>query len=189
MSDDIVLIEKFRGGDKRAAEILMENYKGAVNKIARAFYIKGADRDDVVQEGMIALYNAVVTYNTQSKIAFSTYANECIKNRILDCIRSGNRLKNKALSDSLPITSLDEGKVAMLSPEEIAISAEEVDNLKSIIDEKLTKEESKILDMYYEGNSYAQIAEAIGKNTKFVDNTLQKIRKKIKANLTYSDQY
>lgn len=187
MSDDIILIEKFRGGDKRAAEILMENYKGAVNKIARAFYIKGADRDDVVQEGMIALYNAVVTYNTQSKIAFSTYANECIKNRILDCIRSGNRLKNKALSDSVPITSLDEGKIAMQSPEELAISAEEVDALKNIINKKLSEEENKILDLYFEGSSYAQIADAVGKNTKYVDNAIQKIRKKIKADLTNKD--
>lgn len=89
MSDDIILIEKFRGGDKRAAEILMENYKGAVNKIARAFYIKGADRDDVVQEGMIALYNAVVTYNTQSKSAlFLSLFPLRIQSRILFLIHS-----------------------------------------------------------------------------------------------------
>ncbi|MDE5990511.1 MAG: sigma-70 family RNA polymerase sigma factor, partial [Clostridia bacterium] len=118
MQDDITLIKKFREGDRRAVEILMENYKGAVNKIARAFYIKGADRDDVVQEGMIALYNAIVTYDLDAKVAFSTYANECVKNRILDCLRSGNRLKNKALSESLPISSVEETDRCSLTPEE-----------------------------------------------------------------------
>ena len=167
----------------------MENYKGAVNKIARAFYVKGADRDDVVQEGMIALYNAIVTYNLDAKVNFFTYANECVKNRILDCLRSGNRLKNKALSESLPISSVEDTDSGYLTPEEIAINAEEVDIIKNLIDEKLTKEESKILDMYYEGSSYVQIAEAIGKNTKFVDNALQKIRRKIKANLSNKGIY
>lgn len=183
MLNEIELIKNFRGGDRQAAEELMENYKGAVNKIARAFYVKGGDRDDVVQEGMIALYNAIVTYNLDGKVSFSTYATECIRNRILDCIRSSGRLKNKVLSESLPITSLDDRKLSSLSPEEIAISAEEADALKSVIDEKLTKQECKILDMYYEGNSYAEIAEAVGKNTKFVDNALQRIRRKIKLNV------
>ena len=96
-------------------------------------------------------------------------------------------LKNKALSDSVPITSLDEGKIAMLSPEELAISAEEVDALKNIINKKLSEEENKILDLYFEGSSYAQIADAVGKNTKYVDNAIQKIRKKIKADLTNKD--
>ena len=181
--DDITLIKQFREGDKRAVEILMENYKGVVNKIARVFYIKGADRDDVVQEGMIALYNAIVTYDLQSKVSFSTYANECVKNRILDCLRSGNRLKNKALSESLPISSVEDTDSGYLTPEEIAINAEEADMLKNIIDTSLTKSERNVLDMYYDGKSYAEIAESINKNSKHVDNTLQKIRRKIKSQL------
>lgn len=181
--NEVELIQRFRGGDKQAAEILMEEYKGAVNRLARAFYIKGADRDDVVQEGMIGLYNAIVTYDLDGSAAFSTYATECIKNRILDCIRSGNRLKNKALSDSLPISSLDDTKVSGQSPEDIAINAEEIDTLRTFICENFSENESKLLDMYYEGCSYAEIADALGKNTKYVDNALQRIRKKIKANL------
>lgn len=183
MQDDITLIKQFREGDKRAVEILMENYKGVVNKIARAFYIKGADRDDVVQEGMIALYNAIVTYNLDANVSFSTYANECVKNRILDCLRSGNRLKNKALAESLPISSIEETDSGYLTPEEIAINAEEADRLKSIIDTSLSESERRVLDMYYDGKSYAEIAEKINKNSKHVDNTLQKIRRKIKSHL------
>ncbi|MDE6188739.1 MAG: sigma-70 family RNA polymerase sigma factor [Clostridia bacterium] len=183
MQSEIDLIKAFRGGDKRAVEYLMESYKGVVNKIARVMYVKGGDRDDVVQEGMIALYNAIVTYDIASKVSFSTYATECIKNRILDCMRSGNRLKNKALSESLPITSLDDINITGLSPEEIAISAEEVDALRSVIDEKLTKDEIKILDLYYEGMSYAEIAQTLDKNTKYVDNALQRIRRKIRLNV------
>lgn len=183
MQDDITLIKQFRKGDKRAVEILMENYKGVVNKIARVFYIKGTDRDDVVQEGMIALYNAIVTYDIDANVTFSTYANECVKNRILDCIRSGNRLKNKALSESLPISSVEDTDSHSLTPEEIAINAEEADMLKSIIDTSLSESERIILNLYYDGKSYAEIAEIINKNTKHVDNTLQKIRRKIKSQL------
>lgn len=183
MQDDITLIKRFREGDKRAVEILMENYKGAVNKIARAFYIKGADRDDVVQEGMIALYNAIVTYDIDANVAFSTYANECVKNRILDCLRSGNRLKNKALSESLPISSVEDTDSGYLTPEEIAINAEEADMLKNIIDSSLSEAERDVLNMFFDGRSYSEISDAIGKNTKFVDNTLQKIRRKIKSKL------
>ena len=92
-------------------------------------------------------------------------------------------MKNKALSDSLPISSLDDTKVSGQSPEDIAISAEEIDTLRTFICENFSETESKLLDMYYEGCSYAEIADALGKNTKYVDNALQRIRKKIKANL------
>ena len=183
MQEDITLIKRFREGDKRAVEILMEDYKGAVNKIARAFYLKGADRDDIVQEGMIALYNAIITYNVDGKVSFSTYANECVKNRILDCLRKDKRLKNKALSESLPISSVEETDSGWLTPEEIAINAEEADILKNIIQTSLSEKERSVLDLYYDGKSYSEIADAIGKNTKYVDNTLQKIRKKIKLRL------
>ncbi len=183
MNDDIALILKFRGGEKSAAEVLMANYKSAVNKLARAFYVKGADRDDVVQEGMIALYNAIVTYDIDSGITFSTYAIGCIRHRILDCVRSGNRLKHKALTDSVSMSVLDDSLVTGLSAEEIAINTEETGRIRSFLEEKLSEEESVVLDMYYDGCSYAEIADAIGKNTKSVDNTLQKIRRKLRAEL------
>ena len=166
MNDDIALILKFRGGEKSAAEVLMANYKSAVNKLARAFYVKGADRDDVVQEGMIALYNAIVTYDIDSGITFSTYAIGCIRHRILDSM-----------------SVLDDSLVTGLSAEEIAINTEETGRIRSFLEEKLSEEESVVLDMYYDGCSYAEIADAIGKNTKSVDNTLQKIRRKLRAEL------
>ncbi|MDE5756139.1 MAG: sigma-70 family RNA polymerase sigma factor [Clostridia bacterium] len=175
------MIKQYREGKESAVGELLEKYKGLVNSIARTFYLKGVDRDDIVQEGMIGLFNAIVTFNLDGDVTFITYAHECIKNRILDCIRNGKRLKNKALSDSIPISSVEEADNCSLTPEEIAINAEEVETLKLIIVTSLTDDERKILNMYYDGKSYAEIAQSIGKNTKHVDNTLQKIRRKIKA--------
>ena len=123
----------------------------------------------------------IVSFNLDGEASFITYAHECIKNRLLDCIRSGNRLKNKALSESIPISAVEEADDRSLTPEEIAINTEELETLKSIIDKSLTSDERKILDMYYDGKSYVEIAEELGKNVKYVDNHLQKIRSKIKA--------
>ena len=180
MQDDILLIKQYRDGKESAVGELLEKYKGLVNSIARLFYLKGVDRDDIVQEGMIGLFNAIVTFNL-GEASFITYAHECIRNRILDCIRSGKRLKNKALSDSIPISSVEEADSCSLTPEEIAINTEEIETLKLIIVTSLTNDERNILNMYYDGRSYAEIAEAIGKNAKYVDNKLQKIRRKIKS--------
>lgn len=181
MSDDVKLIRQYREGNESAIAEILEKYKGLVNSIARTYYLKGADRDDIVQEGMIGLFNAITTFNVDGEVAFITYAHECIKNRIVDCIRSGQRLKNKALTDSVPISSVEETDRCSLTPEEIAINSEEVDTLKLIILTSLTDVERQILNMFYDGKSYAEIAEKLGKNEKYVDNNLQKIRRKIKS--------
>ena len=181
MQDDILLIKQYREGNESAMGELLEKYKGLVNSIARDFYLKGVDRDDIIQEGMIGLFNAIVTFSLDGDAAFITYAHECVRNRILDCIRNGKRLKNKALSDSVPIRSVEDADSNGLTPEEIAINTEEIETLKLIIVTSLTNDERKILNMYYDGKSYSQIAEALGKNSKYVDNALQKIRRKIKV--------
>ena len=108
MNDDIQLIERIRKGDVNAVEELMEKYKALVNKLSRVFFIKGEDIKDIAQEGMIALYNAVLTYDTRSNIAFSTYATSCIRNRITDYGRHSKRNKNKLLTESVPISVLDD---------------------------------------------------------------------------------
>ena len=175
------MIKQYREGKEGAVEELLERHKGLVNSIARTFYLKGVDRDDIVQEGMIGLLKAITTYNLQSGGSFSTYAHECIKNRLLDYVRNGTRLKNKALSDSVPISSVEEADSCSLTPEEIAINTEEIEKLKSIIVTSLSDDEQKILNMFYDGKSYLEIAQVIGKNTKYVDNTLQKIRRTIRT--------
>ncbi len=183
MQDDTELILRIRQGDVQAVEMLMEKYKGLVNKLSRVFFIKGGDIEDIAQEGMIALYNAVLTYNIQGNTAFTTYATSCIKNRIFDCIKSSNTQKHKALSDSVPMSVLDDKNMTGLSPEEITIDAEEKDYLHTVIDNTLNDTERTILYSYFEGKSYQSIADKIGKNTKYVDNALQKIRKKLKSAL------
>ena len=163
-------------------EELLEKYKKLVNSIARPFFLKGVDTDDIVQEGMIGLLKAINSFNLEGKVSFITYAHECIRNRILDYIRNGNRKKNKALNDSVPISSLEDTDTQALTPEEIAINAEEIETIKKIIDTDLTDDERKIFNMYYDdGKLYSEIAQEIGKNTKYVDNALQKIRRKIKS--------
>ena len=181
VGSELCIRDWYREGNENAVGELMEKYKGLVNSIARSFFLRGVDRDDIVQERMIGLFNAIVNFNLESKVTFITYAHECIKNRLLDYIRNGNRLKNKALDDSVPISEMEETDSRALTPEEIAINEEEAETIKLIILSSLTDDERNIFNMFYEGKSYAEIAEVVGKNTKYVDNALQKIRRKIKA--------
>lgn len=183
MKDEKQLIAEYRQGKESAVEELLEKYKGLVNSIARQYVSKSADREDVVQEGMIGLFRAVVTYDLDGKITFITYAHECVKNRILDYLRKDTRLKNKALSDRVPIGEVEDTDSGMLTPEEIAINTEEADAIKDLIATSLTQLERDIFDMHLKGMSYSQIAQNVGKNVKYIDNTLQKIRRKIKTQL------
>lgn len=174
-----------------ACDYLLRKYSYLVKKTVRSFYIIGADSDDLIQEGMLGLYGAINTFSKE-KSSFKTYAISCIRNSILDAIKSANRLKNQPLNTSVSYNKQDEVNGAFLidlftsgidSAETIAIANEQYANLVNVIYSTLTKKELAVLKLYLDGLTYQEIASALLLDYKSVDNTIQKIKKKLQKSL------
>lgn len=174
-----------------ACDYLLRKYSYLVKKTARSFYIIGADSDDLIQEGMLGLYGAINTFSKE-KSSFKTYAISCIRNSILDAIKSANRLKNQPLNTSVSYNKQDKVNGAFLidlftsgidSAETIAIANEQYANLVNVIYSTLTKKELAVLKLYLDGLTYQEIASALSLDYKSVDNTIQKIKKKLQKSL------
>ena len=161
-------------GDEGAVETLLACYKSIVTANVRV----GGDSEDLAQEGMIALYRAIKTYRPESG-AFAAYAAGCVKNRLLDVIKSANRDKHKALNGYIPLADADELLGAGMSAEEIAISRESGRDLAKALDSGFSDEEKALLNLYLTGKSYKEIAGVLGVTVKKVDTSLQKLKKKI----------
>jgi RNA polymerase sporulation-specific sigma factor len=168
-----------KSGDVRAFDDLSARYKSVVLTCARSFFLSGGGRDDLVQEGMIGLYRAVLKYDPSKNISFKSFAVVCIKRNIIDAVRRDNAGKNYVLNSSV---SLDD-EPALVSPpssnpENLLIGAEAVSELMRR-SERLSKLERVILKKYLEGKTYFEIAKEIDSTQKSVDNAVQRIRKKM----------
>lgn len=177
---DANLIVAAQNGDGQAIDVLMRRYKGLVSGVARPFFLVGADYEDLMQEGMIGLFHAIDSYDCKSA-SFVTYARQCVRNRLLDAVKTANRDKHRALNDSVSLTLLTEGESLLIgSPEESAIAEESVRMLRAKIIEVLSTDEYRLLAAYLNGKSYRQIAAELNRSSKYVDNTLQKIKRKLR---------
>ncbi len=187
--EELVLLSN--GGNSGAEEIVFQRYKNYVKSKARAYFLIGADNDDVVQEGMIGLYKAVRDFNPDKNITFKTFADVCITRQILTAIRAANRNKHSPLngyvSMNAPVSGDDSTTTVadvlkgrpLPSPEDLFITEESVNELKTEIEKKLSKFEKLVLESYLEGCSYVEISERISKSVKSIDNALQRIKKKL----------
>ncbi len=169
------LIARASAGDSLAMEEVLTAYGGMVKAVARQYYIVGATCEDVSQEGMIGLYKAVVTYKKE-KGKFPAYAYACIKAAVLDAVKAASREKNKALNTSVPL----ENTLGLVSDEDMTLDLIGGE-LMSKIRGCLSKAEEEIFLMWAEGACYAEIAKELGKTVKYVDNAVQRIKRKAKA--------
>lgn len=187
------LVLMAREGDDKAEEFLLTKYKNFVRSKARTYFLVGGDSDDLIQEGMIGLYNAIGRYDETKDSSFMTFAAICINNKMLSAVSADNRLKNAPLNGYVSIYSTvtdEEGEEASLSevlsarqsgnPEEIFLDKEQKELMKDRMLDRLSRLEKEILSYYMEGLSYAQIAKLVGKPEKSVDNAIQRIRSKLK---------
>ncbi len=190
---DELLVEMARTGDERAEDFLLKKYKDFVRSKARAYFLVGGDSDDLIQEGMIGLYNAISHYDESKASSFMTYAAICINNKLLSAVSADNRKKNEPLNGYVSLYSVitdDTGEEASLSdvlpdtdnvnPENIILNEEQEKLAKKRLLGKLSKLEKEILSYYLEGMSYSEIAGIIGRPEKSVDNAIQRIRSKMK---------
>ena len=171
-----------RKEDNLAVNELLYRHKSTVTKAVRHCFLSGGDHDDLLQEGTIALYNAIMSYDSGKNAGFRTFAYLCVKRKIYDLIRRERRDKHRALNDSVPC---EEIAASLCDPEEAYIEEERESALKEGIEKALSDEEKEIFALYLDGLSYSEIAKSSGLPVKKVDNTLQKIKKTLKNYINY----
>jgi RNA polymerase sporulation-specific sigma factor len=183
------LIELVQQGDNEAGSELSLRYRPLIKKCTRPFFLIGGDEEDLIQEGMMGLVTSMQTYSPDRQCSFKSYAELCIKRRILSAIKAANRQKHMPLNNRLSLDEIysdDEDTIAIiaddrysLSPEQQIIREEEIQRLRALAQSLLSSFEKKVLDLYLEGLSYDEIAERTGKRAKSVDSALQRIKKKL----------
>lgn len=187
MHDEELVLLAQKGNEKHM-ESLLEKYKSLVRTVTRAYFLTGADGEDLLQEGMIGLYKAILSYIPDKNINFGKYAELCIKRQVLSAIKAANRLKHLPLNSYISIYKEDEDDrdverftaSDLANPEEIAISKEATEILKQKIERVLSDFEKKVLVRFLNGDSYASIASALNKEPKAIDNALQRVKRKLK---------
>ncbi len=165
--------------DELATYILIDRYKSLVEVIAMKYINSPFEKDDLIQEGMIGLLAAIHSFNIEKGASFNTYASKCINNSIQSALRKFSRLKDIPQSN---LVMLEEDYLeanAHLSAEDEYLANSSVNNLNSIIYEELSRFENEVLRLYIVGCSYSEIAKKLDKNTKAIDNAIQRIRKKL----------
>ena len=183
-------------GDRLAEETLVTRYNRLVRTCARPFFLAGGDSEDLTQEGMVGLITAVREYDAGKEASFRTFAEICIRSRLYSVLRSSARDKQQPLNQSLslddshfdsnPLTS-GTNNLAQRNPEDFLIDREHTAALLSGVRKQLSEFEAKILGFYLDGLSCREIAKAVNKPPKSVDNAVQRIRRKVARQLLSGD--
>lgn len=193
---DEELLRRLRDGDARAEEALYARYKQVVRSKARTYFLIGADREDIIQEGMIGLYKAVMDYQVDKPASFRAFAELCITRQIITAIKGATRKKHMPLNTYISFNrSVGEGdserplidvltSTRISDPEEVLIGRENYAAVADSIENSLSRLERGTLGLYLNGYSYQQIADALETTTKSVDNAIQRVKKKLEARLS-----
>lgn len=193
--EDEDIVEEAKTGNPYAMEYLIRKYKNFVKVKARAYFLIGADREDIIQEGMIGLYKATRDYDRDKLTSFKAFAELCITRQIITAIKTATRQKhiplNSYVSLNKPIydeesdrTLLDVvSEVKITDPEELIISSEELYSMESKIIELLSDLEWEVLMAYLDGKSYQEIAKELHRHVKSIDNALQRVKRKLERYL------
>ncbi len=188
---DEELLVKSRSGDNQALDLLISRYIGLVRQKAFRFFLVGADKEDLIQEGLIGLFKATRDYKIELNVPFKSFAETCIKRQLATAIKAATRLKHSPLNNSVSLSQplFEEESDAELidmifensvpNPEEILINKERFGHMGEKIKDHLSKFELKVLGYYLEGISYQEIAVYLKKPAKAIDNALQRIRHKV----------
>jgi len=177
---DEALVARAQTGDGVATEVLMRRHMNMVRARARGYFLAGGETDDLVQEGMIGLYGAIVSYRADCGKSFKNYAYLCVTRHILDAIKKSGRRKYGPLNNSVSLSDPVLGDFAEeLSPEDRLIDSETQKEFKMRLMRELSDFEFRVVSMYLEGMSYAEICEVTGRSNKSVDNALTRSKKKL----------
>ena len=187
---DEELIVRYRDGDTDAMDFIFERYKHLVRKKAKAMFLAGGDNDDLIQEGMLGLLSAIREFRSDRGARFRTFAELCVRRRIISVVRAAAGGKHSPLNDYVSLdpslflahqdfTFFGTAYHQQRNPEDVVIHEENLSTLEEAIRKGLTGLEAQVLACYLHGLSYAEIAEEVQRSTKSVDNAVQRIRRKI----------
>ncbi len=194
--DDGYLIALAKQGDPTAYDRIVRRYYGFVRLKASSYFLTGGDSDDLIQEGLVGLYKAVRDYRTDRESSFRNFAELCITRQIITAVKTATRNKHMPLNQyvsfsSTPASAMDGEPTldeiipgpTVHDPVNQVISSEEIQALVACLSTALSELESRVLSLYLDGNSYEQIGERLGCDTKTVDNALQRVKRKVGAHL------
>lgn len=193
------LVEAAKAGDDGASEFLIHKYRNFVRVKAKAYFLIGADREDIIQEGMIGLYKAIRDFRRDKLSSFRAFAELCITRQIITAIKTATRQKhiplnsyvslNKPLyDDDSDRTLLDViGGLRVADPEELVINRESSARMRQRIRQNLSELEHRVLNLYLDGKSYQEMANELQRHVKSIDNALQRVKRKLEKNLERDD--
>ena len=194
--NDEDLIKIIKSGNNDALNYLIEKYKEVVNMKVSRYFIIGAEREDIVQEGLIGLYKAIKNFDNEKQNSFKSFANLCIERQLITAIKSSNRQKHMPLNSylSLNMSAYDDNEDdtsfyeifdanVIEDPLDTITKKEYYQNVENIIEKSLSAFERQVLNELVNGNSYIAIAEKLNYPVKSIDNAIQRIRKKTIKNM------
>jgi RNA polymerase sporulation-specific sigma factor len=190
------LIVAAQAGDEGASSALLQKYRSFVRCKARSYFLAGADREDVIQEGMIGLYKAIRDFRPERQASFRSFAELCVTRQLITAIKTATRQKHMPLNTYVslhrPAASEDEGDRVLsdilaarevCDPAEVVIAAWETTSIKEGFTGALSGFEADVLRLYVSGHSYCEIAEQLGRHSKAVDNALQRVKRKVEIQI------
>ena len=198
---DSKIIEEIKQGDEYALTYLLKKYQELVNMKINKYFMIGAEKEDIAQEGMIGLYKAIQNYNPEKQNSFKSFANMCIERQLITAIKTSNRQKHLPLNSYLSLNTSaydnnDESSVELIDtfngkqsedPLEMMMQKEHFAEVENAVNKSLSQFEKQVLDKFMKGKSYVRIAEELNSPVKSVDNAIQRIRKKAIKNLYKED--
>ena len=189
--EDEEVVEAVHNGDSEALDFLIKKYRNFVRAKARSYFLIGADKEDIVQEGMIGLYKAIRDFKEDKLTSFKAFAELCITRQIITAIKTATRQKhiplNSYISLDKPIFDEESDRTLMdvitgakiMDPEELIINQEEFVQIEIKMEELLSDLERKVLALYLDGQSYQEISEELNRHVKSIDNALQRVKRKL----------
>lgn len=194
---DEELLDRYKAGDAKSCEILLDRYKGLVLRNAKSLFLIGGDTDDLIQEGMIGLFHAIQSYDKTAGASFYTYAGICIRSQQLKAIEASARKKNQPLNNAVPLESSEDENTPQeqnhlstldTNPERMLVDEEEARRIEAGIRALLSPLETQVLDLYLEGMDYHAVADKTGRDAKSIDNAMQRIRKKTRQYISQTEK-
>lgn len=189
LSDD-ELVKSAKKGDDAAIEALVDRYKTHISLKTKTYFMRGADKEDIMQEGMIGLIKAIRDYDADRQSSFKSFAELCIRRQIITAVKAATRQKHIPLNSSVSLNSSSDGDEerppldlidsnTRFNPEEYIIMRENLEKIDEQILKLLSKFEKNVLKSYLTGKSYQEISTLLDRPVKSIDNALQRIKRKL----------
>nr|WP_256558368.1 RNA polymerase sporulation sigma factor SigH [Halobacillus sp. A1] len=197
--DDEEIIERINLGQVQALDFLIDKYKNFVRAKARTYFLIGADREDIVQEGMIGLYKAIRDYQGDKLSSFKAFAELCVTRQIITAIKTATRQKhiplNSYVSLDKPIFDEEADRTLLdviagskaIDPQELMVNKERFGDIEEKISELLSDLEQKVLALYLDGKTYQEISVELNRHIKSIDNALQRVKRKLERYIEFSE--